>query len=152
MLDVLLLFLLARRFAEDRQENGQAAGRCGTLPWTRPDAVPASAASLFAVHPMTESVGYISGRAEVLCTTFFPLGFLSLRRWIEIDRGRWLALSVQSPSETGTSRRARLADAPARPADPRILWLDAVQKAPDLWLPHMLLGEALHARGLREQA
>jgi tetratricopeptide (TPR) repeat protein len=37
-------------------------------------------------------------------------------------------------------------------ADPRTLWLDAVQKAPDIFLPHMQLGEALHAAGMREQA
>lgn len=92
MLNVLLLFLLVRRLAEDRQGGD---GRFGTLAWTRPDGVGASAASLFAVHPMmTEAVGYISGRAEVLCTTFFLLGFLCLRRWIENERGRWLALAV----------------------------------------------------------
>jgi len=35
----------------------------------------------FAVHPLfTEGVGYISGRAEILCATFFLLGFICLRR------------------------------------------------------------------------
>jgi hypothetical protein len=37
-------------------------------------------------------------------------------------------------------------------AQPRVLWLEAVQHAPDIWLPHLLLGEAMRADGLRTQA
>jgi hypothetical protein len=46
--------------------------------------VPAfTAAALLAVHPMmSESVAYLSGRAEVLCTSFFLLALLAGRRWI----------------------------------------------------------------------
>ena len=58
MLNVVLLFQLARRFA-----------RIGLAAF--------AAAALFAVHPMmTEAVGYISGRSEVLCATFFMLALL----------------------------------------------------------------------------
>jgi hypothetical protein len=41
------------------------------------------AAALLAVHPvMTEAVGYVSARSEVLCTTFFLLALLAGRSWI----------------------------------------------------------------------
>jgi hypothetical protein len=63
-LNVVLLFQLARRFGKDELAAFAAAG-------------------LFAVHPMmTEAVGYISGRSEVLCATFFMLALMSGRKWI----------------------------------------------------------------------
>jgi Flp pilus assembly protein TadD len=50
------------------------------------------AASLLAVHPlMTQAVGYVSGRAEVLCTTFFLLALMAARRWMLGGRRGWLA-------------------------------------------------------------
>ena len=50
------------------------------------------AAALFAVHPMmTQAVGYISGRAEVLCTTFLLIALAAARRWMLGGRGVWLA-------------------------------------------------------------
>jgi tetratricopeptide (TPR) repeat protein len=49
-----------------------------------------SAAALFAVHPMmTESVGYVSGRAEVLCASWFFAAILCGRRWLGGDGARW---------------------------------------------------------------
>ena len=52
-------------------------------------------AVLFAVHPMmTEAVGYISGRAEVLCATFFLAGFLAFRQVILFRRWRWRWLGI----------------------------------------------------------
>ncbi len=46
------------------------------------------AAALLAVHPMmAEAVGYISGRYEVLCATFFLAALLSGRRWLQGARG-----------------------------------------------------------------
>ena len=66
MLNVVLLFQLARRFEKGRP------------------LVAFAAAMLLAVHPMmTEAVGYISGRSEVLCATFFMLAIMSGRRWLE---------------------------------------------------------------------
>src|SRR6185369_15881771 len=63
MLNVVLLFQLARRFGTD-------------------DFTAFAAAGLFAVHPMmTEAVGYISGRSEVLCATFFMLALMAGRKW-----------------------------------------------------------------------
>ena len=32
------------------------------------------------------------------------------------------------------------------------LWLEAVDRSPQVWVPHLLLGEALHERGASEQA
>ena len=57
--------------------------------------VASTAAVLFAVHPMmTEAVGYISGRSEVLCATFFLLALMSGRRWLRGDGAIWALLSM----------------------------------------------------------
>jgi hypothetical protein len=70
MLNVVLLFLLAWQLARNRL-------------------VAFAAAALFAVHPMmTEAVGYISGRAEVLCATWFLLAVLCGRWWLRADGKR----------------------------------------------------------------
>ncbi len=37
-------------------------------------------------------------------------------------------------------------------SDPMHLWLDAAEKAPDIWVPHVMLGAALQERGAREEA
>jgi len=74
-LNVVLLFWFARRM------------RLGLMPAF-------AAAALFAVHPMmTEAVGYVSGRSELLCATFFLVALLCGDRWIHATqaRGRWLA-------------------------------------------------------------
>src|SRR5262249_59911072 len=53
-----------------------------------------AAASLFAVHPMmTEAVGYISGRAEILCAAFFLAALGTGRRWLIAGGAGW-ALST----------------------------------------------------------
>ncbi|MBI3493620.1 MAG: tetratricopeptide repeat protein [Acidobacteria bacterium] len=76
MINVVLLFQLARRFSEDQL-------------------VAFSAAALFAVHPMmTEAVGYISGRSEVLCATWFLAALLCGRRWLRGGGARWGVLTV----------------------------------------------------------
>ncbi|PYR01187.1 MAG: hypothetical protein DMF96_00835 [Acidobacteria bacterium] len=79
MLNVVLLYRLARRLAEDRHA----------------DLVACAAAMLFAVHPMmTEAVGYISGRSEVLCATWFLAGLLCGRRWVRGDGAACAMLTV----------------------------------------------------------
>ena len=46
------------------------------------------AAAIWAVHPMmTQAVGYISGRSEVLCALFFLSALLLLHEWA-FGRGR----------------------------------------------------------------
>ena len=76
MLNVVLLFHVARRLSGNQL-------------------VAFSAAALFAVHPMmTEAVGYISGRSEVLCTTWFLAALLCGRRWVRGDGPRWGVATV----------------------------------------------------------
>jgi protein O-mannosyl-transferase len=76
VINIVLLFHLARRLSED-------------------PLVAFSAAALFATHPMmTEAVGYISGRSEVLCTTWFLAALLCGRRWVRGDGSRWGAATV----------------------------------------------------------
>ena len=75
-LNALLLLILARRIAEDSAIRlSSESGASGLAAF--------ASASLFAVHPMmSEAVGYISGRSEVLCTTFVILALLNGRRWL----------------------------------------------------------------------
>jgi hypothetical protein len=69
MLNVFLLAELVRRLSGNRVASFVSA-------------------VLFAVHPMmTEAVGYISGRSELLCATFFLPALACGRRWL-VDGGR----------------------------------------------------------------
>src|SRR5207247_3042453 len=53
------------------------------------------AAALFGLHPMmTEAVGYISGRSEVLYGTFFLIALLTARRWMLGDGARWAVVAM----------------------------------------------------------
>ena len=82
MLNVALVFVLVRRISGDAAQRGTVT--------IAPDIAAATAALLFAVHPaMTEAVGYISGRSEVLCATFFLLAVLAARRWMIEGGVRW---------------------------------------------------------------
>lgn len=90
-LNVVLLFVFTRRtFASWRTVHTPAkrATRSGDA-----DAAAFAAAAIFAVHPMmTQAVGYVSGRSEVLCAAFFLAACLAAQQWIA-DRGRaWIAL------------------------------------------------------------
>lgn len=89
MLNVALLFLLAWRLTEDWQKKSGAAAR--------PQVAATAAALLLAVHPlMTEAVGYISGRSELLCAMFFMIGMLSARHWMRDGGARWWMLTFVS--------------------------------------------------------
>jgi Flp pilus assembly protein TadD len=86
--NVALLFVLARLLARDRVRRKRANA-------PNPDVVAGIAAALFAVHPMmTEAVGYISGRTEVLCATFFLAAFLYARAWMIRGRREWWILGI----------------------------------------------------------
>ena len=89
VVNVLLLFQLARRSVEDQQARRASTTGCAQPPIA---VVAFTAAAAFGLHPiMTEAVGYISGRSEVLCGTFFLAALLSARRWL-VGGGRgWLA-------------------------------------------------------------
>src|SRR5919108_299351 len=68
---------------------GESRGPAGA---TRPDIAAFAAAALFAVHPlMTEAVGYISARADVLCTTFLLITLLCYRAAVVRHSSWWLA-------------------------------------------------------------
>jgi tetratricopeptide (TPR) repeat protein len=85
-LNALLLLLLVRRLIEDRAAAGEAPG-LGLSPF--------AAAAMFAVHPMlTEAVGYVGGRSEVMCTAFVLLAMLSGRRWLRGDGPQWAVLTL----------------------------------------------------------
>jgi tetratricopeptide (TPR) repeat protein len=84
-LNVVLLFHLILRLTADAARTSGTALPRGRL-WT----VPFGAALLFAVHPMmTESVGYVSSRSEVLYGSFFLLAMLCGRRWMLGDGIAW---------------------------------------------------------------
>jgi hypothetical protein len=90
MLNVALLFLFTRGVVLDRMREARVAGN------DRRALVAAfAAAALFAVHPMmTEAVGYISGRSDLLAGTFMLVAFVVVRRWLNTDRLAWLAAAL----------------------------------------------------------
>ena len=90
VVNVLLVFQLARRSVDDQQARPATGPRFPVSAAL----VAFTAAATFGLHPMmTEAVGYISGRSEVLCGTFFLAALLAARRWL-IGSGRiWLAVA-----------------------------------------------------------
>jgi protein O-mannosyl-transferase len=91
VLNVLLLFQVARRTVEDQRVRTAADPSRLEI---RATVVAFTAAATFGLHPMmTEAVGYISGRSEVLCGAFFLAALLAARRWL-LGAGRgWLVLA-----------------------------------------------------------
>ena len=91
VLNVLLLFHLARRAVEDQQARNASDSARRPVKAT---VVAFTSAATFGLHPMmTEAVGYISGRSEVLCGVFFLAALLAARRWL-LGAGRlWLVLA-----------------------------------------------------------
>jgi Flp pilus assembly protein TadD len=89
MLNVALLFLFVRGIAVDRwRDEGPEHMRRAAL-------AAGVAATLYAVHPMmTEAVGYISGRSDLLSGTFKLLAFVAVRRWLNTDRLTWLTVAL----------------------------------------------------------
>jgi protein O-mannosyl-transferase len=77
VLNVVLVFQLARRMVEDR-----ARSRSIATP-KDPAAVALGSSLLFAAHPMmSQAVGYVAGRPELLCGAFFLLALMAGRRWM----------------------------------------------------------------------
>ena len=95
MLNVALVFLLVRRVMNDRGDRGDQPPSIGPdSDESRPDTAAGVAALLFAVHPMmTQSVGYIGARSEVLCATWLLLALLAARRWMRGGRASWLLIT-----------------------------------------------------------
>src|SRR5262245_16464759 len=91
-LNVVLVFALLSRIVGDCRTSMDAAW--GISPGAS-RLIPLIASALFAVHPMmTEAVGYISGRSDVLAGTFFLLTFLLMRKGLVSGRPRWIALAL----------------------------------------------------------
>ena len=89
--NVLLVFVLLRAAMRDHM-RARGVRHVGAARRSDPLVLVAAfaAAALLAVHPMmTEAVGYISERSEVLCTTFFLTAFLLARRWMTGGGAVW---------------------------------------------------------------
>jgi hypothetical protein len=87
-IDVMLLFALARRALGDARD-------AGTGPPLETTVMAFGAALLLAVHPMmTEAVGYVSGRSEVLCGVFFLTALMAGRRWLRGGGVSWAIATV----------------------------------------------------------
>ena len=90
-INVVLLFWIAYLASEDRKRQPSQAGRVGVSS----SGTAFLTAALFAVHPMlTQAVGYVTGRSEVLYSTFFFLAFLAGRRWLLEGGRRWWIATV----------------------------------------------------------
>jgi tetratricopeptide (TPR) repeat protein len=115
MANVVLLFVLVRVLAGDSQAMrgvlapvsalptgkknaaGKGSGGAGEEPEAADTSTTAAfaAAAVWAVHPlMTQAVGYVSGRSEVLCALFVLIAFLCLRAWAFGARATVLALGI----------------------------------------------------------
>jgi protein O-mannosyl-transferase len=87
--NVLLFFSAVRLLVRDRQAS-QPSVHAG-----RPDLIAFTASVAFGVHPvMTQAVGYVSGRPDVLCGFFFLLAVLAIRSWSLGGRRWWLAAGL----------------------------------------------------------
>ena len=86
--NVALLFLVTRRLLGDLRARAADAGEgSGQLRQLEP-LVAFFVAALLAVHPMmSETVGYVSSRPEVLAATLFLLGLLAMRRGLVTGTG-----------------------------------------------------------------
>jgi protein O-mannosyl-transferase len=100
-------------------------------------------------HPMAEHRTYLAN-AGLFTTAGCGIGWLLARPRSPVARQRRLvtAMLVLAPVTLAGQTLVRN----AMWSDPRLLWLQAAERAPDIWLPHLLLGETLRASGMREEA
>ncbi len=92
VLNVVLLFSVAYLLSVDAQTAG---GVDGTARRGSPGTVALTTAVLFGVHPlMTQAVGYISGRSELLCAACGLIAFLAARRWMRGSGTYWWGIAV----------------------------------------------------------
>ncbi len=89
LVNVVLVFLLALRLSADA--GGMRQLRSGS---DGSGVVAFVTALLFGVHPvMSEAVGYISSRSDLLCTVLFIAAFFAARRWMQRGGTAWYALT-----------------------------------------------------------
>lgn len=96
VINVLLVFAFAWCAARDRSAQSAVVSRVpeagDTAAAGTADVVAAVTASLFAVHPMlTQAVGYVSARSELLCATFVLAALLAARRFLLGHGWPWAA-------------------------------------------------------------
>ncbi len=125
MANVVLLFVLVRVLASDARAMRYAPAVMSTAAAPAPAAAPGrkkrkdagsrlpppldpevadtantaafASAAVWAVHPlMTQAVGYVSGRSELLCALFLLTSFLCLHAWLFRRGGAWLVASIAS--------------------------------------------------------
>jgi len=100
--NVLLVFASALALARDDRTRRRAAGGAESRDAASVDGGNATlsaviAALLFAVHPMlSQAVGYISARSDLLCATFVLLAFLAARRFLLGGGLPWAAAALAS--------------------------------------------------------
>jgi hypothetical protein len=93
MINVFLVFCVAYRLTRDARPAGDPINPSAGRP--EPQVVAVTTAVLFGVHPMlTQAVGYISGRSELLCATFGLIAFLAARRWMRGHGEYWWGIAV----------------------------------------------------------
>ncbi len=89
VVNIVLVFLLALRLSADA--GGMRQMRSGG---DGSGVVALVTAVLFAVHPvMSEAVGYISSRSDLLCAPLFLGAFFAARRWMQRGGTTWYALT-----------------------------------------------------------
>ena len=89
-LNVVAVFWVAFWAAEDWRRKG--GGRFGFSP--SPRVVAGATGLLVAAHPiMTQAVGYVTGRSELLYAFFFLLSWLAARRWMHAG-GWWRSATL----------------------------------------------------------
>ena len=86
--NVLLVYWIGLLAASDWRRRG--GGVFGLAP--EPRVVALAASVLAAAHPvMTQAVGYVTGRSEVLYSLFFLASLLAARQWMRAGGWWWLA-------------------------------------------------------------
>jgi len=86
--NVILVYWIGLLAATDWRRKG--GGAFGLAP--EPRVVALAASVLAAVHPvMTQAVGYVTGRSEVLYSLFFLASLLAARQWMRAGGWWWLA-------------------------------------------------------------
>jgi protein O-mannosyl-transferase len=98
--NVALVFLWAMALARDdgarrRTEEGASLGGHEDVDRANSLLIAVVGALLFAVHPMlSQAVGYVSARADLLCATFVLLTFLAARRFLLGGAWPWAAVAL----------------------------------------------------------
>ena len=100
--NVVLVFLFALALARDDRARRRTAGGAESTGQESADETAARLVAivcglLFAVHPMlSQAVGYISARSDLLCATFVLLTFLAARRFFLGGGFAWAAAALAS--------------------------------------------------------